>query len=114
VAGVPARLHAIKTLVSQLPDTHGTVRPEYHLQLMQRRELGAGEAGEAEPRTVWGGSTVILDADGRVRYVIARRVDDEERLERQRDYLAQAGGAFAAYGAGGLKRISLAALHRGF
>ena len=41
-----------------------------------------------------GGATVILDPRGAVRFVISKRVDNDERLERQRRYLAGAGAAY--------------------
>lgn len=39
-----------------------------------------------------GGATVILDPQGKVRYVIRKRVTDDERLQRQRDFVLSAKG----------------------
>jgi hypothetical protein len=42
----------------------------------------------------YGGATVILDPEGQVRFVVSKRVGNEERLARQRDYVAGAGARY--------------------
>jgi hypothetical protein len=49
----------------------------------------------------YGGSTIILGSDGRVRYVIRRRVDDVERARRQAEYHASPAGQQALDAAAG-------------
>jgi hypothetical protein len=43
------------------------------------------------PFTFLGGATVIIGPDGGVRYVIRKRVTNEERVQRQQNYMAGAG-----------------------
>ena len=62
-----------------------------------------------------GGSTVVFDEEGVLKYVISKRIGSGDRLRRQRDYLADSVSEAAATGYRGrvLARASLAALHRG-
>jgi hypothetical protein len=46
----------------------------------------------------FGGATVVLDPQGKVRYVIRKSVLDSARLERQRDFLRQQGSVFFGLG----------------
>lgn len=61
----------------------------------------------------FGGSTIIIDPTGRVRYVIKKSVLNEERLERQRAYMSGAGKAFWKEDGGTVKpsRQPFAMLH---
>jgi hypothetical protein len=45
----------------------------------------------------YGGSTVIMDPHGNIRYVIRKSAMNEERLERQRAFMAEAGKRFWVY-----------------
>jgi hypothetical protein len=63
-----------------------------------------------------GGSTVLLDQHGYVRYVISKRLDNKARLERQREYHQMAGsvGAGAYRTAGTRTAAPFCAIHRGY
>jgi hypothetical protein len=65
--------------------------------------------------TFRGGCTVVLDGNGRLKYVIGKRIDSEDRLARQRAYLVGTltETAATAYRGRVLARASLASLHRG-
>jgi hypothetical protein len=59
-------------------------------EVTQRRVV-ADAAGRL---AFYGGATVIFDPEGRVRFVVSKRVDNEERLVRQRDYATGAGARY--------------------
>ena len=64
-----------------------------------------------------GGSTVVFDEVGNVRYVVQKRVTNEKRLAREREYQAQRAeaSAFATFDAHGqAEPLNFAAIHRGF
>src|SRR5205085_2573130 len=64
-----------------------------------------------------GGTTVILNQDGGVRYAVAKSVDDKARLERQRAYYQRlaAASAVAPYLPFDVETaVSFGALHRGY
>jgi hypothetical protein len=58
----------------------------------------------------YGGATVILDPEGRVRIVVSKRIDNDERLARQRAYVAGAGARYWTRG-DGERRPSPAPFH---
>jgi hypothetical protein len=63
-----------------------------------------------------GGSTVIFDHMGNVRYVIQKRINSEKRLVRQREYHAERSevSAFATFDPyGEAEPLNFAAIHRG-
>jgi len=59
-------------------------------EVIQRRYVPGG--GGQPPFTFRGGSTIIIGAQGEVRYVIAKSIKSEVRLKEQRDYAMEAGG----------------------
>ena len=64
-----------------------------------------------------GGSTVIFDREGKVRYVISKSIDNAKRLAEERAYCQERGevSAFATYDPHGEPEpANFAAIHRGF
>jgi hypothetical protein len=56
-------------------------------ELMQRKDVLLDPNNPQSTKIrMYGGSTVHFDADGTVRYVIHKRIDDPEREQRQREY----------------------------
>jgi hypothetical protein len=49
-----------------------------------------------------GGATIIIGPDGKVRYTVVKRVDNDRRLQRERKYTR----------GGGAKQLDLRHLHR--
>lgn len=87
---------------------------QFHQRCLEKIDPDVADSGTFDFR---GGSTVIFDQHGRVRYVVEKRVTNKERLARQRAYQAQRNevSAFATYDAHGQAEPSnFAAIHRGF
>jgi hypothetical protein len=116
-ATAPINLRRVQSIASHRVDAHGSVRPEFHVQLEQRRvEPLDPDAPEEGTFVFRGGATAVLDHAGRVRYLIGKGIDDQARLRRQRDYLRETAslGPAAAYRGALVTPVNLAALHRGF
>lgn len=85
-------------------------------ELLQQREEWVDPADHSLDKfTFRGGVTLVLTDDGSVKYSIGKRIDDEERLESQRNYLQRVmnGTAARAY----LDKAatpSIRAIHRGY
>lgn len=60
-------------------------------EVTQKRMAHFAETNET--CTFYGGSTVIIDPDGRIRYVVLKRVMDSERLRKQKAFLDGPGKA---------------------
>jgi hypothetical protein len=113
---VPVVVKGFHPSTSKKIDAHGNVRPEFHVQIVQRRMEPLDPKDPGGPQFPFrGGTTVVLDETGRVRYLIGKRIEDRERLARQREHLlaSASAGAAAAYRGPALRPLSLAALHRG-
>jgi hypothetical protein len=54
-------------------------------EVTQRRI--ASVQGESEPCNFYGGSTIIIDPRGKIRYVISKRVSNNPRLQKQIEFL---------------------------
>ncbi len=113
----PVQAHRFHSRASQRVDPHGVVHSEFVVQLVQQREIPVTEGEADSPRCVFrGGTTLILDEDGFVRYLIGKGLDNEGRRERQREFMQKT--AAAAPGAALTGRwsagIKLSALHRGY
>jgi hypothetical protein len=95
----------------------GQVCFDYVVELLQEREEAIDPNDpESEKFPFYGGSTLILDNMGKVRYAVIKRIGNERRLARQRAFLqgetpASAASAFVRRAADGL---SFAAVHRGY
>jgi hypothetical protein len=112
------RINQMEAIASQQLDPHGGLSSMIHAQFTQQRREPLVPSIPASPPLIFrGGSTVILDSTGRVRYVIAKPIVDADRLRRQRAFQVQTlmRGVGSAYVAGAVPRsIDLAALHRGY
>ena len=110
-------VHQLEGVASQRLDPHGGLSWQLHAQFTQlRTERIDPKNPSSMPFTFRGGTTVILDDTGRVRYVIAKPIGDPERLQKHRQFLIDSAmrGVASAYVAGGAAKVDLAALHRGF
>jgi hypothetical protein len=74
-------------------------------EVTQRRLVrGQGWDGELE---FYGGSTVIIDPKGMIRYVISKSVVSEQRLERQQTFVTNRGKELWNLAAGGVSKPKL-------
>ena len=78
----PAVVGSIRSLRRVGPDRQVTF--DTVAEITQRRWCRQNSGVLSE---VFGGSTVILGPDGRVRYVIRKRVKDQRRIQAQANYL---------------------------
>jgi hypothetical protein len=60
-------------------------------EVTQRR--GVSIPGSDDLLNFFGGATVIIDPDGRIRYVMAKRITNNDRVSQQRDFLESPNGA---------------------
>ncbi|MFG1384513.1 gluzincin family metallopeptidase [Xanthobacter versatilis] len=123
----PVEVHQVRATRRAGPD--GQDIRQLVIEVTQRRrgfidpavqaEQDAGKGDVLEGDFVFrGGATLIVDLrDRRVRYVIRKRIDDEERLNEQRSFLTgefREAGLAATYAAGLEKRKEpFAMVHRG-
>ena len=113
---LPININSVQASTSQQLDRSGTSRTEFKVQIVQQRDVELDPAIKDGPTfTFRGGCTVVLDGNGRLKYVIGKRIDSEDRLARQRAYLdgTLTETAATAYRGRVLARASLASLHRG-
>ncbi|MPY91448.1 MAG: peptidase M4 [Luteitalea sp.] len=98
----PPCVESIRTLRRVGPD--GQVVFDLVAEVTQRR------TGRVSPRGAFfeftGGATVIVGPEGVVRYVIRKRITNDERLERQRQYMTHAGRRYWARADGALRPAS--------
>lgn len=91
---------------------------EFVVEFLQKRPEVLDPQDPASPQfTFRGGSTVIIDHQGDVRYVIAKSIDKKKRLDRQREFHLRLGAnsAMAAYVTKPeVERLNFEAIHRGF
>jgi hypothetical protein len=81
---------AVERPVVQSIRTLRRISPDLDLQFNLVAEITQRRKVRFSPRrSYWfyGGSTVVIDADGKVRFVIAKSVDSEARLERFRTFV---------------------------
>ncbi len=74
----PPKLMSLRTLRRVSPDD--SVRFGLVAELVQRRRVAEG--------WFYGGSTLVIDSDGTLRYVVYKHIDSERRLKTQRAWLA--------------------------
>jgi hypothetical protein len=88
---LPFEVHSIRPSIKT--DWEGRLGFQWTIELTQRVRLSLGEGDRAAaPAYFRGGCTLIVDAEtGKVRYSIRKPLDDERR-ERQRQYLLREGG----------------------
>jgi hypothetical protein len=97
VLGLPC-IESVRTARRIGPD--GQVQFDLIAEVTQRRDV---RHGSGAPFEFYGGSTIIIDPAGGVRYVIGKSVLNEERLEAQRAYVGDAGRHFWPEDGAGLK-----------
>jgi hypothetical protein len=113
----PVQAHRFHSRASQRVDPHGVVHNEFVVQLMQKREIEVLPGEEDSPKTTFrGGTTIILDEDGRVQYLIGKSLDNEEGCQKHREFLLASAAAApgAAFTGRWDPKLRLAALHRGY
>ena len=112
----PIQAHSFHSLHRVGPD--GRLVFDYVVEFLQKREAPLYPKDPKSPKfTFNGGSTVILNRHGAIRYAVVKRVDNERRLESQRAFHQGAGDsiAAAAYAARpDLEAMDFCAVHRGY
>jgi len=114
----PIQPFSFHPLIRVGPDT-GLPEVQFFVEFMQQREelLDPGDP-KGERFTFHGGTTVVFEQDGRVRYAIQKSLDNAERLRLQREYYQQTGeGTGLAMYTGKLpdmEHLNFAAIHRGY
>jgi hypothetical protein len=82
----PARVCSVRSLRRIGPNRE--IAFELVAEIVQRRWLTEPDGRRSE---FYGGSTAIIGADGRIRYLISKRITDRHRAERQTQYLRDSG-----------------------
>jgi hypothetical protein len=96
----------------------GRLLVEFVVEFLQQREERLDPNDLQSPKFVFrGGSTVIFNHRGDVRFVVDKRIANSDRLTRQREYLLSLGEtsaatAFTGHAAAPLA-LNFAAIHRG-
>jgi hypothetical protein len=80
---LPPKIQSIRS--SRRVGPSGQVVFDLIAEVTQKRE--ARDPDTNETCTFYGGSTVIIDPDGRIRYVVLKRVTDVPRLNKQKAFL---------------------------
>jgi hypothetical protein len=120
---VPGPINAKTFLPVQRVGRNGKLRLEIIVELTQSRRgvLLDPEDPKSPTFTARGGTTLILNPDGSIRYSIHKSLDDKGRLSRQRDYCARVASSLSdhLYSDPPMNldrhlRVNFAALHRGF
>jgi hypothetical protein len=97
----------------------GQLRFEYVAEMMQKRDKVPLDPNDPKSPvfTFRGGTTLVLDSAGNVRYAIAKPMDDD-RLNAQRDYYGRLETGFAPAAYRGFStdvfEMPFAAIHRGY
>jgi len=94
----------------------GKLEVDFVVQYLQHRVVPIYPSDpKSSPMTFRGGSTVIFNHRGEVRYAIQKRINSDERLARQRDYRNQRAelSAVALYDPAA-SAMNFSAVHRGF
>ena len=113
-AAMPVQVHSFHAMSRIAPD--GRPVKDFVVEFLQQRSEHLDPDDARSPTFLFrGGSTVVLDETGKVRYVIRKRITDTARLQRQRQYEAERGrrSAAAAF-TGRVEAPSFAAVHRGY
>lgn len=121
--GLKVEVHSVRTTRRSGPD--GQDVRQLVIEVTQRRhgyfdprrqkmaDNGTERAGPAD-FIFRGGATLIIDLrENRLRYVIRKRIDDDERLQQQRELLARPEGFGFTYLSGSTAREPFAMAHRG-
>jgi hypothetical protein len=108
------QVHSYHPIYRIGPD--GKLLKDFVVEFLQQRREKVDPTSPNSPTFIFrGGSTVMFDEFGQVRYVIQKRIASSDRLARQRQYEAQRVGRSAAAAFGGqIAPLNLAAIHRGF
>ncbi|HEY1629805.1 MAG TPA: hypothetical protein VGF56_00720 [Rhizomicrobium sp.] len=122
--GLVSRLNKqdLKIQVSSFHPIHrvgpnGQLEVDFVVQYLQQRQVAIDPANPKSGTMLFrGGSTVIFNHRGEVRYVIVKSVGSKTRLARQRAYLDEQAemSAVALYAPDADKSLSFSAIHRGF
>ena len=106
------KVHSCDPIIRLGPD--GQMAKSFVVEFLQERMINSGSSGS--PSFIFrGGSTVIFNGEGRVQYVIQKKITSADRLKRQRDYEAQQIGQYGGTTFGQWPGpCSFAAIHRGY
>jgi hypothetical protein len=113
-AGLPIRAYSFHPIFRIGPT--GRLVVEFVVEFLQQQNLPVDPAlPEGESFIFRGGSTVIFDHLGRVKYVIRKSIDNKLRPDAQRNYLNWIGEVSAfTYRPEAPTKLNFAAIHRGF
>jgi hypothetical protein len=79
--------HFVKSFHPLIRKVDGRAHVEIVTEVMQRMDIPLDEKDRSSPKVrIYGGSTVHLNPDGTVRYIIHKRAGDKERTRRLREY----------------------------
>ncbi len=96
----------------------GRLKVELVVEFLQRRVIHLDPTNPTSPTFKFrGGSTVIFDHRGDVRYVIEKRLSSEGRLAGQRDFLHRLNAESPLFAYDGRRQLEMpefAAIHRGY
>ncbi len=95
----------------------GRLEVDFVVQYLQHADIPSDPKDPASGSMPFrGGSTVIFNHHGDVRYVIQKSIASQSRMERQRAYLDQQSemSALALYDPDHVKPLNFAAVHRGY
>ena len=111
---IAIQVHSYHPIYRIAPD--GQLTKDFVVEFLQQRsEKVDPDSVDSATFTFRGGSTVVFDEQGKARYVVQKRLGNERRLARQRQYESQRfeQSAAAAYG-GRPESLNFAAIHRGY
>ena len=119
-------VHSVRTTRRSGPDGQDvrqlvievTQRRYGYFDLKRQARVDAGEQGRGTPDFIFrGGATLIVDLrEMKLRYVVRKRIDDDHRLQEQREFLQQPEGFGFTYipqAMGKSAREPFAMIHRG-
>jgi len=114
----PISVHSFHPLIRVGPDD-GLPKVQFFVEFIQSREEPIDPTDKnSKTFTFHGGSTVVFDQDGCVRYSIQKNLDNKTRLNEQSEYLQQMGESTGQAMYIGkppdLEHLNFAAIHRGF
>jgi hypothetical protein len=114
----PISVHSFHPLIRVGPDD-GLPKVQFFVEFIQSREEPIDPTDKkSKTFTFHGGSTVVFDQDGCVRYSIQKNLDNKTRLKEQSEYLQQMGESTGQAMYLGkppdLEHLNFAAIHRGF
>jgi len=115
---VKIQVHSFHPLIRVGPDDNRPKLQFFAEFVQSRKERLDPQDSKSLEFTARGGTAVVFNSDGSVRYAIQKSLDNAERLRSQREYLEQtsenSGQAMYLGRFPSLEHLNFAAIHRGF